>query len=291
MKTLLLLLAIICSSALGYYFGVQNQKGVHQHQEDAVELEHASELYTSEEEIVEVKSSGADKKKSSLEERRKKFEATLKKYMNAAPHLLVKKLYLARLNNTYDLAFGGIYERGDDDSEQRKERDLAIFERTLPVIKQSFYYMGQGTIRFENKDIPYEILLGFSDWSANEKMMEKIPAKPQDLIYSTILFIDVEEPGAEGGMLLNLSTLGMNSIHNDGHRSFVGLENYKMSTVSAFKNIAYFLVETPTIEETFGAIRLFNVNTGQWIEATEQVQWRAISKKEYKDAKRALKLY
>src|SRR5690554_4208937 len=151
MKPVLLFCSILICTMVGFFVG-RESKSVDIIREDTViELESTRDLYHTErvkEVAPQAKDNSTETKMLTRQERRERFEKTLEKYMNSAPYALVQKLFYKRLNQNDDLAFGGPYEKGEWGSDQRKEIEQAIFERTLPVIKQGLYYSAQGSLRF-----------------------------------------------------------------------------------------------------------------------------------------------
>lgn len=276
---------------VGFFVG-RESKSVDIIREDTViELENTRDLYHTEEvkEVVpQAKDNSTEAKALTRQERRENFEKTLEKYMNAAPYGLVQKLYYKRSSNTDDVAFSGPYEKGDWESEQRKEIEQTIFERTLPIIKQGFFYVAQGTFSFANKDLPYEILLSFQEFPSKEELKGKPPSKPKDLSYSIIFSLDVSELDPKKGRVFNNLGGGMFYLYNDGGRTFIRSENYTLDTTSEIRNLLYYLIEAPNSEELPGVIRVFNVQTSQWSEVTDQLQWRRLTKNEYFEAKEAI---
>src|SRR5690606_1976515 len=127
-----------------------------------------SELTHADSHTLQVESKPSRKKLNS-KERDENFKKILEKYMNAAPLALVQKIYYKRSANTDELAFSGNLEKGEWDSDQRKEIEQALFERSLPVLKQGLHYHAQGSLRFDNKDLPYEALLSYQEYPSKDE--------------------------------------------------------------------------------------------------------------------------
>lgn len=277
---------------VGFFVGRESKSVDVVSESTVIEQEIARDAYPSvgvKEESLQSKENSREVKILTRQERRERFEKTLEKYMNAAPYALVQKLFYKRLNKNDDLAFGGPYEKGEWGSDQRKEIEQAIFERTLPVIKQGLYYSAQGSLRFSGKDLPFEILMSFLDTPFDKKDSTiKIPTQVKDLTFSSSFAIDVSEIEPK----LNRLQLGVGggsyNLYNDGGRTFARAENYSIDTItSEARNLLYFLIELPNIEDTAGSIRIFNVQTSQWAEATDQLVWRRLTKNEYLEANEA----
>lgn len=276
---------------IGFFAGRLGRSPVPSNNEVSIEVVSSPKLYPSDENyspkeprnpIIKPQS-----KVVSSAKRPEEFEHLLEKYFNAAPYSLVQKLYFKRMDNIDKSAFGGIYNKGEWNSEQRKETDRAIFERALPVLQSGMYYIASGTLRFKNKDLPYEFLLSFSESNFNKDLKGKIPTKPKELNYLLSIKIDTSELDPKHKEVINSGGYDIYGIYYDGGRSFARLDSYSSDTMVALSDVQYYLIELPNVEETPGVIRFFNLKSLEWNDVSDQLLWRPLSSNEYLETKEA----